>query len=270
MSSNGPTMLAGVHGILRRHPWLDTANTDEDGDQVEDTFSLAFKRAEIYGWTSMSAGAGQAKDGLRWWHNDAGGDWTQDGRVRQVAWLQAQVEKLRGQRLPVQPALTVLKDGLARIGQLELTGIHLVAPTHLATDSRFDLVNYADWFALSEPAACQQVTVTLSARQPGDLTAAASDLLAAHNQHTQQRAPFETAPAQETTDLPGTAIGPLAENVFTTGMRPALAYRCHAPEWSFDAAAWLAETVLESLREAGVRKPVLLTVSKAIALRQHT
>ncbi|MEU3189297.1 hypothetical protein ABZ686_01350 [Streptomyces sp. NPDC006992] len=263
MSDRDPTMFVGVHGILRKHPWIDAVNVDEDGDQVEDTFSLAFKRAETYGWTSMSLGEGQEMDGLRWWHNDAGGDWTQDEQVREVAWLQAQVEQLRGQRLPLQPALTVLKDGLDRVGRLQLTGVHLVAPLHLATDSRFDLVNAADWFALSDPDAREQVTVTVSARGPGDLTAAADAVLSAAAQNAQHRMFFEAAPSRHAVDAPGVALAALSENVFTSGMRPALAFQCRAPEWSVDAAAWIAEIVLESLRQVQVRTPVLLTVSEA-------
>ncbi|NLU68910.1 hypothetical protein [Streptomyces sp. HNM0574] len=144
MNGRTPTLLAGLHGTLRTHPWIE----DAGGEDVPDMFGLAVDRAEAYGWSSTHLGAGAGLAGQRWAHSDAGEDWTQDGRVRQLGRLQCTVEKLRNQRLP---AMTVLHDGLTRIGDVRLTGAHVPAPTHLTVDSSVPRAVAAGWFAFSDP-----------------------------------------------------------------------------------------------------------------------
>lgn len=76
-SDTGPdaTHIVGLHGVLDRHPWIDRVSTEYDLD--EDASSLAVKRAAAYAWSSTALAAKPA-DNL-WDHNDADGDWTQDG-----------------------------------------------------------------------------------------------------------------------------------------------------------------------------------------------
>ncbi|MEU3027630.1 hypothetical protein ACPCBC_19925 [Streptomyces incarnatus] len=92
-------------------------------------------------------------------HDDAGGERTQDGRVRQLAWLQSSLPrpahtpggKWRARRLPILPVIMVLSDALHRIGTVRLTGIHALVPLHRAGDARVELAETADWFALADP-----------------------------------------------------------------------------------------------------------------------
>jgi hypothetical protein len=248
-------MIVGLHGVFDRYPWIDRASSEYDLD--EDAFSLVVKRAAAYGWSSTYVGGGWELEGQRWGHNDAGGDWTQDGRVRQVAWLQAAAaERLRGQRLPVLPAVTVLGDAVRRVGVLSLTGLHTLAPLHLATDSRADLVGAADWFALADPDGVAELTVTVSARETAALAVRASEIRQLALERTSGRMTVQAAPPGRA----GLAL-PLAGEVQTSGMRQAMTFRCGAREWSLDVAAWATEVFVDALRATGTTEPVLVTVS---------
>ncbi|MES9510349.1 hypothetical protein ABWJ92_28690 [Streptomyces sp. NPDC000609] len=111
MDVSDPTLIMGLHGVFHRHPWVDRVLAENDLAD-EDVFGLAVARAEAYGWSSTHLGRGPL-DGCRWGHNDAGEDWTEDNRVRQLARLQVAVEEqLHGRRLPLLPVATVLGDVL--------------------------------------------------------------------------------------------------------------------------------------------------------------
>ncbi|MER5617420.1 hypothetical protein [Streptomyces sp. NPDC002215] len=113
--------------VFHRHPWIDRLLAGNDLED-EDVFSLAVARAEAYGWSSTHLGRGPL-DGCRWGHNDPGEYWTEDNRVRQLAWLQVAVEeKLRVQHLPLLPVATVLSDVLHHVGTYTLTGLPPRAP----------------------------------------------------------------------------------------------------------------------------------------------
>ena len=257
-------MILGLHGILDRHPWIDRVSAEYDLD--EDVFSLAVKRAAAYGWSSTHLSSGSELGGQRWGHNDAGGDWTQDGRVRQIAWLQlSPAEDLNEQRLPVLPAATVLGDALRRVGRFRLTGLHALVPLRLAPDSGFDLVSAADWFALADPDGSAELTVTLSA---GDTTGL--DGRAGLDDRVQEvcdlaRERTHGRMAIEAISAPGSRHEglslPLAGELQTIGMREVMAFRCGAREWSLDVATWTIEIFIDALRATGTVNPVLLTVS---------
>jgi hypothetical protein len=254
-----PTLIVGLHGVFDRHPWIDRASAEYDLD--EDVFSLVVQRAAAYGWSSTRLGRDWGLDGQRWGHNDAGGDWTQDGLVRQVGWLQvAAAETLRGQRIPVLPAVTVLGDALRRVGDLRLTGLHVLAPLHLAPDGRFDLVGAADWFGLADPDGAALVTVTVSARESAVLGERAVEIGGLARQRTYGRMTIEPSPAAEPDA--GLAL-PLAGETQAEGMRKAMAFHCGLREWSLDVAAWTTEVFLDALRAAGTTEPALVTVSAA-------
>ncbi|MFB6980973.1 hypothetical protein [Streptomyces scopuliridis] len=260
VDEQAPTMILGVHGVLDLAPSIRRAH--EDHSFEEDTYSLVVKRTVAYGLSSFHAGG---PEGERWGHNDAGGDWTQDGRIRQLAWLQVAVtEQLRGQRLPVQPAATVLRDVLTRLGSFRLTGLHTLAPLHLAPDGRADLVDAAAWFALADPdpGASVDLTVSVWATEPAALPAHASDILTAAQERTYDAMTIRPAPPDSppTTALDGLAL-PLAGEVQTEGMRPGPAFRCRVREWSLDVATWTTEIFVDALRSMGTTVAALITVS---------
>ncbi|MFD7090240.1 hypothetical protein ACFV94_20940 [Streptomyces sp. NPDC059896] len=257
-----PTMILGVHGVLDLKPWIRGAYQDHSFG--EDMYSLVVKRTVAYGLSSFHAGG---PEGERWGHNDAGGDWTQDGEIRQLAWLQVAVsEELPGQRLPVQPAATVLRDVLTRLGRFRLTGLHTLAPLHLAPDGRADLADAAAWFALTDPAlapgASVDLTVSVWAAGTAALPARAADLLAAARQRTYDAMTIRPAPPEDAmiTARKGLAL-PLAGEVQTEGMRPGPAFRCRVREWSLDVASWTTEIFVDALRSTGTTAPALITVS---------
>ncbi|MGW0837402.1 hypothetical protein [Streptomyces prunicolor] len=133
------TMTAEVYGVLREHAWIGQVGADHDLDA--DLFGLAVKRAAAYGWSSTRFSAGAELGGQRWGHADAGGDWSQDGRVRQLAWLTVYPAiDLREQYLPVLPLTRVMVDSLYRVGELDFAGLTVRVPVRLAPDTRFDLV----------------------------------------------------------------------------------------------------------------------------------
>lgn len=266
MSDTGPdaTFIVGLHGVLDRYPWIDRVNAEFDLD--EDVFSLAVKRAAAYAWSSTALTDKPA--GNLWDHNDADGDWTQDGRVRQLAWLQSSLprpvhppgKKQRARRLPILPVITVLSDALRRVGTVRLTGTHALVPLHRAGDARTELAEVADWFALADPSGAASLTVTVSALPSANLAARAAEIRDAALERTYRHMMVEALkPAGTTTS--GLA-GPLAGQVQAEGLRRVLAFRCGVREWSTDVAAWTTEVFADSIRAVtGLSGLILLTVS---------
>ncbi|MFD9535806.1 hypothetical protein [Streptomyces sp. NPDC060010] len=138
MTEESPVLTTEIYGVLTQHPWIGQVSADHDLD--EDLFSLAVKRAGAYGWSTTLLGAHNTLGGQRWEHADAGGDWSQDGQERQVAWLTVYpAADLRGQHLPVMPMVRTLTDALHRVGRLRFTELRVHAPVALARDAGFDL-----------------------------------------------------------------------------------------------------------------------------------
>src|SRR5699024_160457 len=96
--SDQQTFFVGVHGVLALYPWLRPPAVELD-DLSQDGFSLVVTRSTALGLSAFPHGVNP----VRWHHSDAGGDWTQDGQVREVAWLQADAADLPEQRVPLQP-----------------------------------------------------------------------------------------------------------------------------------------------------------------------
>lgn len=263
-------MVVGVHGQLAMHAWMSRAY--EEDTYEEDAFSLTMKRAAAYGWSFTTLGV-PVPDG-RWDHNDAGGDWTQDGLTRQLAWFQTDVGGLpRGQqrqRLPVLPMTTVLGDVLHRVGRFGFTGLHTVAPLGWAAeDDRGDLVNAADWLSMTDPDSSATFTVTLSAAGGVPDPDLASGITGPTRERGCGRLTVEPAPGSEGTSA-GPAHPPAGEGFLAlptpaapggTRVSTLATFSCTAPEWSPDVAAWATEVFIDALKAAGVDKPVLITVS---------
>jgi len=209
------TMTAEVYGVLREHAWIGHA---ADHDLDADLFALAVKRAAAYGWSSTRFSAGAELGGQRWGHADAGGDWSQDGRVRQLAWLTVYpATDLREQHLPVLPLTRVMVESLGRVGELDFTGLTVRVPMRLAPDTRFDL---------------RELVVQRGHGQ----------LRAEHVEHVEHRA----------------------------GARDRTAFSCALPEWTPDAAAWLAEVFIDALRAVGVRDTAEIAIVRNSRTPPHT
>ncbi|WP_405949581.1 hypothetical protein OG588_27170 [Streptomyces prunicolor] len=238
------TMTAEVYGVLREHAWIGQVSADHDLDA--DLFGLAVKRAAAYGWSSTRFSAGAELGGQRWGHADAGGDWSQDGRVRQLAWLTVYpATNLREQHLPVLPLTRIMVDSLGRVGELDFMGLTVRVPVRLAPDTRFDLVGDADWFALAAPDARTEASVSVL---PLFDTVAAERVreLVVQRGHGQLRAEHRA------------------------GARDRTAFVCALPEWTPNAAAWLAEVFIDALRAVGVRDTTEIAIVRNSRTPPHT
>ncbi|RII08550.1 hypothetical protein DSC45_33075 [Streptomyces sp. YIM 130001] len=274
MTGADTTLIVGLHGVLHRYPWIDRVSREFDLD--EDVFSLAVKRAAAYGWSNTDVSG--APEGTVWDHNDAGGDWGEDGENRQLAWLQATLPnrgslptvrtatgkkvRPRGPRLPLLPAVTVLNDALHRVGTVHLTGAHALVPLRVAGDSRFELAMMADWFALADPDGAEELAVTVSSRSSAGLSGRAAEVRDAVVERGHDVMAVETVKHAAGAVADGLAR-PLAGQVQAEGMRPAMSFRCRVREWSADVAAWTTELFADALRgSTGTSAPVLITVAR--------
>lgn len=250
------TLIVAIHGVLRLDPWVSGAFLDDTLD--EDAYSLVVKRTVAYGLGSFTR---LSPPSAQWAHNDAGGDWTQDGSVRQLAWLQVTLASSNDQRLPIQPAARVLDDVLSRVGQYEFAGVHTVVPMDVASDAREALAYASGWFAIADPAAPRAFTVTLHADPGLQLTQSEPHILASARDAAHDVMSIERCgPAPQ---LPLGGREPLAGELLTTGMVDSATYRCIAREWTLDIATWVTEVFIEALRAIGVDAPCLITVSTA-------
>ncbi|MGW1193582.1 hypothetical protein [Streptomyces sp. NPDC002559] len=259
MDASDPTLIMGLHGVFRRHPWIAGILAENDLAD-EDAFSLAVTRAEAYGWSSTHLGRGPL-DGCRWGHNDAGEDWTEDGLVRQLVWMQVAVqEQLHGQRLPLLPVATVLSDALHHMGVYTLTGVHAIVPLHLPTDDDLAYLSQAaDWVATSGPGPAADCVITIAARESAGLSNRARQVDVQLLEHSYGR--LSIHPGEPAPPTHGLARS-LAGEVQAEGMQNVASIPCSLPLWSLDSATWAAEVTATALRDIGVTEPVLLTISR--------
>ncbi|MGX2996486.1 hypothetical protein JNUCC64_19800 [Streptomyces sp. JNUCC 64] len=259
--------LVALHGVLDRHPWASHLTSDDHGGEL---YGLAMRRAEAYGWYSTGGWTyahrewGEARivqDPGRWADALAGGDWTPDGRVRELAWMSAEIpDDVREPRLPLLHLARVLSDAVHRIGHVRFTGLHAVLPLgELAGDASDDFRAMREWFALTDPSVSVPVSVTLAAGPglPG------------------KEAAVRDAVGERLGDLGG--AGAVGGPVDLSGLadvdgghgydkrreRGVLRFVCRVPEWSVDAAVWLAEVVGDGARAAGLAERTVVTASLA-------
>ncbi|GGS05174.1 hypothetical protein GCM10010252_49790 [Streptomyces aureoverticillatus] len=282
-----PTVVVGLHGVLETYPWFDRvvkrdadsdadsdAGSDAEGSVEEELLFLAVDRAGSYGWQTVGGllhedgRVAAAHDPTAWAHEEVGGDWTQDGGVRRLAWLGAGVlTDPPRPGLPVRPIALVLSETLARVGATTFTGLHALLPLQAAgRNTAFHQIELAPWFGMADPDARHEVVVTVSGR-PGE-GGAVEDDAAALCEAVRERAQGAVdvsapAPASAAGDgLPGLALD-LEQAVHTQGMREVIRFDCRTREWSPDIAVWLVELVAEALLEAGRSAPVVVTASLA-------
>jgi len=259
--------LVALHGVLDRYPWASHVTCDAHGSEIYD---LAMRRAEAYGWYSTGGwtykyqGWGEARivqDPGRWADCLAGGDWTQDGKVRELAWMSAEIpDDVREPRLPLLHVTRILSDAVNRIGRVRFTGLHAVLPLHeLVGDASDDLRAMRRWFALTDPSTSVPVSVTVAAgpAMRGKETA----VCGAISERLGDIAEAEVAAGR--LDMSGMADVD-GEHGYNKGReRGVLRFACRVPEWSVDAAVWLVEVVGDALRAAECAEQVVVTASPA-------
>lgn len=218
MSDGFPAPLVmRVHGRLTLHAWLAAAH--REGRLEEDLFSLAVARTTAYGWADF----GHGLTGTRWGHNDAGGDWAQDGKVREIAWIQVDcAEAPAGQRVPLTPLGRVVGECLSRVGTFDVNAVEVSIPVYEAVDARHDLAYSATWAGLADPAGRAECTVSVDAIAD---PARAATVVEACRARAGEAARF---------DHDGTRL------------------LCRLREWSLDAAIWVLEIVTDALRVSGL------------------
>ncbi|MDT0574258.1 hypothetical protein RM704_43570 [Streptomyces sp. DSM 3412] len=270
-----PTVIIGLHGILQRHPWLNrVVERDPESSVEEDVLGLAIDRAGAYGWQTVSTWLsenGQVTahhEPTAWAQEEVGGDWTDDGRVHQLAWAQAGVlsdSVLPG--LPVRPIALVLSETLARVGEVTFTGLHALLPLRAGDrNTAFHQTELAPWFGLADPDARHEVVVTVS----GLPTACALDeddvmsVCDAVRDMAQDSVTDFSSSAAEVGLPPGLELD-LDRVLHTQGMREVARFGCRTREWSPDVAVWLLEMVADGLRGAGLSTQLVITVSLAAA-----
>ncbi len=218
MSDGFPAPLVmRVHGRLDLHPWI--AEDQRAGRLEEDLFSLAVARTTAYGWADFGHGLA----GTRWGHNDAGGDWTQDGTVREIARIQVDCAGApAGQRVPLTPLGRVVGECLTRVGTFDVAAVEASIPVYEAVDARRDLAYAATWAALADPAGRAECTVSVDTITDPAQAAAVAEACRAR---AGEAAGF---------DHDGTRL------------------LCRLREWSLDSAVWVLEIVTDALRVSGL------------------
>ncbi|QKW52056.1 hypothetical protein [Streptomyces buecherae] len=242
---NAEPMVVGVHGTLELRPEIRRAW--ESGELDEDLYNLTVQRAEAYGLTSTALGAARPR-GARWAHNEAGGDWTQDGTVREIGYLQVDAaDAPPDQPLPIQPAFTVLADALRHVGSFTVAGVHVLAPPRPGAAGSEDLTWPADEPGGTSTETGAEVTVTLAGRY-GGLAGRAQRISQAVTELSSGRLHLTPAPPQSPNHAfpyPPTGTIHLAQATAGPG------FRCRTPTWSLDVAVHIAETFLTALGPYG-------------------
>ncbi|GCD48376.1 hypothetical protein [Streptomyces paromomycinus] len=291
-----PTVIVGLHGFLTPFPWFDRVverddegaggAEDAEGSVEEDVLGSVVDRAGAYGWQTVSSWLTEdgrttaAHEPTAWAHEEVGGDWTQDGRIHQLGWLQAGVlTDSPRPGLPLRPIVLVLTEALTRVGAMTFTGVHAVLPlAAVERNTAFQQAELAPWFGLADPDARHEVVVTVSCRTGtggaghGGLGMGDAEAVCEAVREMAQ----ETVGFSVSVDSPGSGgrnRGALLERpgldldldagVHTVGMREVLRWDCRTREWSPDIAVWLVEMVVEGLRRSGRSVPVAVTASLA-------
>ncbi len=253
-----PSFVLGVHGVLRWHRWVVDSQRRGGFPQPDEeaVFAVTNTRAEALGLVAYPTAPNPM---ARWSTEEAGGDWTQDGRVREIAWMQARPLNLAYQGWPVWPALACIEDGLRRVGAVEPAGVHAVLPLQLDTHHQGRFTDTYEWFELAEEAAPRR-EFTVSLYTDGDGVSDPQALLRAINEHASIL--LDVQPAEQP------AAGPVDPDRtegrwMFDGELHGVHFHCRGPEWSLDVAAFVTDVVAHAAKRAGVERPVLLTVFRA-------
>lgn len=255
-----PSFSLGVHGVLRWHQWVVDSHQHGGFPQPDEeaVFAVTCSRAEALGLVAFPSPA-KGYPMARWSPEEGGGDWTQDGRVRELAWLQARPLNLAYQGWPIWPGLACLHDGLQRVGTVEPAGVHAVLPLQVDTHHPGNFPSTYEWFQLTgEAAPRREFTVSLYSR--GGRPCEPQELRQAIHQHAAILLDVET------TEQPTAGVADpdrLEGRWMFDGELHGIHFRCHGPEWSLDMAAFTTDVVAHAAKQIGIAHTVMLTVFRA-------
>jgi hypothetical protein len=242
--------LVGMHGTLRLHSWLDP-HSQPDAAEI-DAEGFIETRLESLGCVPGSY--------ARSFYAESGGDWVQDGEVRELAWIHGWAPDEEDVRPPVLAAALILNDVLDRAGTHEFVAMHAVVPLQLGPPRLPDLAAVGVWFEADDPGSrCSFVaslTVASEERQTRDLTDAFREITrvaAGSGIVSTDRAVAEGAAAEIRTGHARRMVQGIVSDELITG---------RARTWSMDLAAWLIEVVADAARMVGVNEPALISVAR--------
>ncbi|MEV4649459.1 hypothetical protein [Saccharopolyspora sp. NPDC049357] len=245
---NYPAFIVGLHGQLELHPLV--ARQWELGE-FGDVYGLLVQRSVSLGLAEFGS---RADAGVRWHQHEAGGDWTQDGEVREAAWMQAGLLD-ECARVPAWQAMTCLGDVLSRVGRFDLRGVHAVLPLGADILDNEHFTTSHQWFILVEQGRPEEVGI--SVRTPAKDEIDPAGLVAEVEARSLSTIAVEVlnAPASGMPD-PDTFDGrwPLGGDVVEVHLS------CRVPEWSLDMAGFTTDLVSDATRACGVRTPAAISI----------
>lgn len=251
-----PAFVVGLHGTLTLHPLV--AGQRERGEFDQDVYGLLVQRSAALGLDEFGQRSNTA---VHWHQHEAGGDWTQDGKVRQAAWMQAGLPDVPS-RVPSWQAMTCLRDVLGKIGRFDLAGTHAVLPLGADVLDNEHFPTTHGWFALlpQEPA-----EILVSVRTSVGVERPDPDPFATR---MEQRS-LATLAVEALATPPAGAPDPTGFEgawLLGEGDLDALHFRVRTPEWSLDMAAFTTDLVSDVARSCGVRSPLLVSAFHTAAL----
>lgn len=245
---NYPAFIVGLHGRLELRPLV--ASQWELGE-FDDVYGLLVQRSVSLGVAEFGS---RADAGVRWHQHEAGGDWTQDGSVREAAWLQAGLLDERA-RVPAWQAMMCLNEVLNRVGRFELRGVHAVLPLGADILDNEHFATSHQWFTRVGRGDPEELAVSVRAPAMNELDPAG---LAAE----METRSLSTIAAEVLDSPPSGLPDPaafegrwhLGDDVAETNLS------CRVPEWSLDMAGFTADLVSDAARACGVRAPTAVSI----------
>lgn len=250
-------MFVGIRGSLTMFPSVRRAW--DNNELTEDAFSLIVKRSVSLGLVDLG---GVITDCPQWSHADAGGDWEPGGHDRLLGWLQAYVRPPHGQatrRLPINPAVDVIRAALSRVGTVTINEIDALLPLLATRRDPSPIANGRDWFGSPEaPKAPTVVGVVLDWDENADAVTKAAEIVNVANEIvgdviTARLAAGAEKPALMSKRRPFAGRTPSTRATVICTL---------APEWSSDFAAWLAELFAYASLACHAGPEVLVRVSR--------
>ncbi|CUR55623.1 hypothetical protein NOCA2290010 [metagenome] len=261
-------LVIAVHGRLHMEPSVRAMLEDEE--RGRDPWGMFVTRSVALGLASFrthATGDQADEDKLyegteRWSQHDVFGDWGSDEDVRELLAVRVQLNRMNErthQRLPVQPALSVVRDVLGRVGTTILTGVHADLPLGVAGDSLGDVARGRDWFLSGAGQRPTDLVVTVRLEPGAEATEAATRLVDELSLYapmigsvlpTIVVTDWSKALLAEASAFSGRPGASVAEDVLPDDNLPGIAFRCQSVEWNVDVAAWTLELFGEIIRRA--------------------